>query len=483
MINNYSKWKRGSRISLLIFAFVAFFLTWLRLIEESNETPKNTPNSLESNDQQIKPSTIFPKDENKRIVENMKIYEYYALSNDEKFKHLKDDVLEFMNQSINCETTKFVSTSSWCDSNFGNGLDNLLRTLLVGYLLNRPLIIFVHRKSNCEQYLNFLKPSLVFQHGTKYHSMDVFKKCNLTPTVKKINMDYDSLACQNILSSADRVLEVTDIMGADFTKAYFLLQQRGEDAEFDNRLRMRMIRTFDIGIFTTIGLLMEETFSLQKSVIKALETEYHPGPKFMTMLHDPNVLKVGLHIRHLPFVVADENGPNMIDKRARKCLQTALIDSLSTKTSCLIILASDMPDRRAEMVTSFRSVERKCEVMALYRTSNSTNSTWGGPSYSQWENRDPMKDRRGLLEAYLDFYIVSQFADSVVFSMGSTFSKMMALRASGKPSVGANYEFPASSCKPGYLPFPCCLKKQRFDETHLFVRSLANRCPKVDRPS
>jgi len=107
----------------------------------------------------------------------------------------------------------------------------------------------------------------------------------------------------------------------------------------------------------------------------------------MAKLVDDKVLKVGIHIRHLPFVVRDENGVDSIEKRGLRCLSTTIATHLAASASkypngCLILVATNMNVARDSLLSKIARLESvRCIPFMVRRTSN-TSTGWGGRSYT-----------------------------------------------------------------------------------------------------
>jgi len=240
---------------------------------------------------------------------------------------------------------------------------------------------------------------------------------------------------------------------------------------------LRARRVFKLGIYSATGLLLQRFLDLsQKVKHQFLIGDYQPPKDIQAALLDTDVLKVGIHLRHLPFVVRDEGGSQYIDKRALKCLEKSLSLFPIPKRGCLILVASDMIDERPKIQAKIAALKPSCQTFFISRTNFTMSSEWGQASTSAWEKRNG-DDRRGMLEAYLDNFLLSEFSQYTIIGLGSTFSQLIAYRNSAKVDRSNVFEFASSSCKEDYLPYQCCIQRKRWNDVYLRQSGeLSNDC-------
>jgi hypothetical protein len=402
--------------------------------------------------------------------------DYYKLPPEAKLAHLETQMRQFINQSITCET-KYIRTSLWCDSNPGNGMKSFLKALALGFILNRLPLVSVHRKDSCEGvYLDFKNPELFLTKESSLESFLHARGCPAKVSSFSIGAGNTFYACKSIGERLEQFFEMEGSMGEDVSSI--------ADIQFNPSLNeaqlQRARRVFDVGLYTTVGMISDLLLDISTKVKIKFQGEYRPEEAVMQQLSDSAVLKVGIHVRHLPFVVRDEGGPQNIDKRALKCLDKAMVAAMAANSQkyskgCLVLVATDMMSSRDRFAKDVAGLTNRCSTLVLRRTSNASDE-WGGSSYSDWEHRDPKRDKRGMLEAFLDYFVLSEYSDFFVFSSGSTFSQLIGFRNARRSQVTQNVEFSCSSCKEDYLPYACCFTRKRWDEGLLVTRYSSSRC-------
>ena len=408
---------------------------------------------------------------------------YYQLGHEARMDELQKQMRRYMDQNVTCET-KFVTTRMWCDTNPGNGLKQLLKTLVLGFILDRLPLISVHRKSSCEpHFLEFKKPHLFIPKEISMKAYLDNRQCShIPPSVMDVSGGFP-YGCRQLGNRGETFLDVSDM----FADVAVLADIQFNPSLTDEQYR-RTKRVFDIGTYTSVGLLMDLVFDISSKIKTQFLSggDYFPGEEIMGKLINPTILKVGIHIRHLPFVVRDENGPDKIDKRALKCLGTAVSTAMGDDVAkqlkkysggCLVLLATDMSASRNEIAKRIESQSPSCATYVIKRTGNSSSmEEWGNASYSDWETRDSARDRRSMLEAYLDFFMLSEYSNVYVFGQGSTFSQLIGYRVSKRQETNITYEFACSSCKEQYLPYQCCQPRRRWNELILMAKNPLHRC-------
>ncbi|KAH9258100.1 hypothetical protein BASA81_003663 [Batrachochytrium salamandrivorans] len=369
--------------------------------------------------------------------------------------------------------TQYIITESFCDASPGNGLKSLLQSILLGFVLNRKLVIAMHRKTQCERFLSF-RPGVTV---LTYHRVDTplayvrAKRTHCsTPTTEynwKRSPDAGhSLACFDFAHHQSH----TTVFRMNFWSELL------SDLQFNTwhlspQELARAKQVFDLGIQTATGMLLSRVFDITNEVKQEfLLYDYKPKPDILAMLKDSAVLKVGMHIRHLPFVVKDEAGSTRnIDKRAFRCLATSLERERQQYTSCLVLIATDIKQlREIKYLDSLLPASQKCVPYFVQRTGFAHTALWGNATQSDWEAR-PKDDLRAQMEAYLDFFVLSEYSDYMIVGSGSTFSNLVATWNARHARVKGMYEFQPQSCKENYFPYSsCCASRARWAD--VFVR-------------
>lgn len=408
---------------------------------------------------------------------------FNSLPPNERFTAFEQQVKDyFASTRMEDCNTKYMYAEIFCDASPGNGLKLLLQPLIMGFILQRKMIISIHRRSKCDGvFLEFNQTNaLVLTHGSeeaKVHSLIEQRRetCSQITSIftwrQQQNEDqYDnSLTCFNF---THHQLYTTVFRMGSWTELLSDLQFNQAFLSHDELARAK--RIFTIGLQTAMGLLAEQVFTISPKVEQEfLMHDYRPTPNQLASLLDSKVLKVGMHIRHLPFIVKDESTPRNIDKRAFKCMAKAVKqeEEQQNYTRCVAIIATDMKLIREDssylesMLPSYRGLQ--CEPFLVQRTDNKHETMWGSTGKSDWESRSG-SDVRAQLEAYLDLYVLSEYSHFVVVGTGSTFSNLISVWNSRKPEVHKTYEFQPASCKDQYFAYShCCVKRPRWNDVFL----------------
>jgi hypothetical protein len=95
----------------------------------------------------------------------------------------------------------------------------------------------------------------------------------------------------------------------------------------------RARRVFSIGLLPATGMLLRGILKISEKVKQEfLEFDYKPSDSMLVKLNDPLTLKIGMHVRHLPFTMTDEkNDASRIDRRATKCLNKGVSEVTASK--------------------------------------------------------------------------------------------------------------------------------------------------------
>lgn len=171
----------------------------------------------------------------------------------------------------------------------------------------------------------------------------------------------------------------------------------------------------------------------------------------------------------MPFTVKEEKGNAGIDHRGKKCVQQSLASATAKK--CLLLLATDMKNIRNELSDKLLTAvppTMSCDTYQVTQHRITNNSIWGPVTRDDYEKRRPHDEPRSVLEAYLDWFLLSEYSDYMVIATGSTFSQVIVIRSMSKPTVTRFFEFPQASCKKGYFPYECCQERRAWND--VFVR-------------
>ena len=389
--------------------------------------------------------------------------EFYRLSHEKRLVVLELQMKDYLEQQLTC-ATKFISTGFFCDASPGNGWKTLVQNLIIGFILNRVPLISIHRMDRCiSHFAEFKSHALVYKYGSKYDTM--LKTRANCPNLKLSEDTWylfngKSVACRDFKKKNETVLRT-----AKWSNNLHMLQMNPSLSD-DQLVRAR--RIFSLGLFSSAGMLLNSIVDISSKI----KYQFHQAdyrivdPLVLNMLSDPRVLKVGIHVRHLPFIVRDEGGHHSIDKRGRKCFDKAMKQEFTSSKypkGCLLLVATDMKAERASLAASFYS-NPPCHTYVMHRTFFNDSAEWGSDAIGDWENRQALTDRREVLEAYIDMYLLSEFANFIIIGHGSTFSNLIAMRNAGKPSFRKFFEFQAASCKEEYFSFTCCQAREAWND-------------------